>query len=94
MTREEIDKRIDELYERIDNLEDTEENKEEINKLRDEIAELDNEEADPVEWLFDVTIRGFARVTAETQKEAEAKLYDALKNHPEIAVQSIEIEEH
>lgn len=96
MTREQIENRINELYEELFNLEGCEDNgvsADRIREIRDEIGRLNYEEADPVEFELTVTINGHATVTAETLKDARNKLYDALKNNPEIVIESIEIEE-
>lgn len=96
MTRNEIEKRIEELYERLDNLEGCENNDvyaDEIRNIRNEIDELDCMDADPVEFELEVTITGKVTVKAETLEEAQAIAYDACKNHDFIAVQRVEVEE-
>ena len=97
MTRAEIEEKIDSLYEELDNLEGCEDDNEvyadRIREIRDEIGRLDYEEADPVEFKLLVTINGKATVTAETLNDAKLYLYNAVKNNPEIVVESIDIEE-
>jgi len=97
MTREEINNAIEELEERLDNLEGCEDNEvyaEEIKEIRNEIDRLMyEEEAEEVEYKFSIKICGTGYETAETVEEAKAKLYDALKDHPEFIVEFVEIEE-
>ena len=96
MTREEIDNRIEELYEELDNLEGCEDNEvyaDRIREIRNEISDLDDEEPEEVEFKFSIRISGTGYMSAETLEEAKAKMYDAVKNHPEFVVEFVEIDD-
>ena len=96
MTREEIDNRIEELYEELDNLEGCEDNEgyaDRIREIRNEISDLEDEEPEEVEFKFSIRISGTGYMSAETLEEARAKMYDAVKNHPEFIVEFVEIDD-
>lgn len=97
MTREEINNRLEELTERLDEISwneiynGIEADADEVKAIRAEIKELEAMDAEPTEFEFSVVISGKATISAETEDEAIAILYDAVKNHPDMVVYSVDI---
>ena len=95
MTREQIDNEIENLELTIDELMlgDEEANAEKVASMRKRVEELKEEEPDIVEFKLHVCISGTGYIDAETLEEAKAKMYDAVKNHPEFVVEFLCVEE-